>query len=54
VTEAAIRDHVRGRRAGYKVPRVVAFDDDLSREDSGKIFKRRIRDRYWREAGRSI
>ena len=54
LTEDAIRDHVRGRLAGYKVPRVVAFDDELPREDSGKIFKRRIRDRYWREAGRSI
>jgi hypothetical protein len=28
----------------------VVFDDALPREDSGKIFKRRIRDRYWRGA----
>lgn len=54
LAEDAIRDHVRGRLAGYKVPRVVVFDDDLPREDTGKIFKRRIRERYWRDAGRSI
>jgi long-chain acyl-CoA synthetase len=54
VTEHAIRDHVRNRLAGYKVPRVVVFDDQLPREESGKIFKRRIRERYWREAGRTI
>ena len=54
LTEDAIRNHVRGRLAGYKVPGVVVFDDDLPREDSGKIFKRRIRERYWRDAGRSI
>jgi long-chain acyl-CoA synthetase len=36
------------------VPRVVVFDDDLPREESGKIFKRRIRDRYWQDAGRAI
>ncbi len=54
LTEDSVRDHVRARLAGYKVPRVVAFDDDLPREESGKIFKRRIRERYWREAGRSI
>jgi long-chain acyl-CoA synthetase len=54
LTEDAIRDHVRTRLAGYKVPRTVVFDDELPREESGKIFKRRIRKRYWQDAGRSI
>lgn len=54
ITENAIRDHVRAKLAGYKVPRVVVFDDDLPREESGKIFKRRIRERYWQDAGRAI
>jgi long-chain acyl-CoA synthetase len=54
LTEAAIRQHLRERLAGYKVPRVIVFDDNLPREESGKIFKRRIRDGYWQDAGRSI
>ena len=54
LTEADIREHVRARMAAFKVPRVIVFDDDLPREESGKIFKRRIRERYWGEAGRSI
>ncbi|HWF54203.1 MAG TPA: AMP-binding protein [Solirubrobacteraceae bacterium] len=54
LTEDDIRDHIRARMAGYKVPRTVVFDDHLPREESGKIFKRRIREHYWREAGRSI
>jgi long-chain acyl-CoA synthetase len=54
LTETAVRDHVRARLAGYKVPRVVVFDPDLPREESGKIFKRRIRDPYWAAEGRSI
>ena len=54
LTEDAIRDHVRERLAGYKVPKVVVFDDDLPREASGKLFKRRLRDRYWQDAGRAI
>ena len=54
LTESAVREHVRSRLAGYKVPQVVVFDSDLPREESGKIFKRRIRERYWQEAGRSI
>ena len=54
LTEDAVRRHVRSQLAGYKVPQVVVFDDDLPREESGKIFKRRIRERYWQQAGRSI
>ncbi len=54
LTETAVREHVRSRLAGYKVPHVVVFDTDLPREESGKIFKRRIRERYWLQAGRSI
>ena len=54
LTVAAVRDHVGARLAGYKVPTVVVFDDDLPREETGKIFKRRIRERYWQDAGRSI
>jgi long-chain acyl-CoA synthetase len=40
--------------AGYKVPRRIEIRHDLPREDSGKIFKRRLRDPYWQEAGRKI
>ncbi len=50
----AVRAWLRGRLAGYKVPRRVEFADDLPREDSGKIFKRRLREPYWAEAGRRI
>jgi len=54
LTETAVREHVRERLAGFKVPKVVVFDDDLPREESGKIFKRRIRARYWQATGRTI
>jgi acyl-CoA synthetase (AMP-forming)/AMP-acid ligase II len=51
---SAIREHVGTRLANFKVPRVVVFDDNLPREETGKIFKRRIRQRYWSHAARSI
>jgi long-chain acyl-CoA synthetase len=54
LTEASVRDHVGTRLAGFKVPKVVVFDDSLPREETGKIFKRRIRERYWEHAGRNI
>jgi len=50
----AVREHVRTRLAGYKTPRVVEFSDSLPREDSGKIFKRRLREPYWRGRERAI
>ena len=54
LTADAVRDHVRARLAGYKTPRVVEFSDSLPREDSGKIFKRRLREPYWRGRERAI
>jgi long-chain acyl-CoA synthetase len=54
VTAAHVRDHVRANLAGYKTPRVVEFSDALPREDSGKIFKRRLRDPYWAARERAI
>jgi long-chain acyl-CoA synthetase len=42
------------RLAGYKVPRLIEARSDLPREDSGKIFKRRLRAPYWQAAGRTI
>jgi long-chain acyl-CoA synthetase len=52
--EAAVRDFLSSRIAGYKVPRLVTFHDELPREESGKIFKRRLRAPYWEKAGRRI
>jgi long-chain acyl-CoA synthetase len=54
LTVEEVREHVHTRLAGYKTPRVVEFVDSLPREDSGKIFKRRLRDPYWAGRGRSI
>lgn len=45
-----IRAWLRERIAGYKVPQVVTLHEALPREDTGKIFKRRLREPYW--AGR--
>jgi long-chain acyl-CoA synthetase len=50
----AVRSFLKERIADYKVPRVVEFSDTLPREESGKIFKRRLRDPYWQDAGRRI
>jgi long-chain acyl-CoA synthetase len=50
----AVRRFLKERIADYKVPRVIEFSAALPREESGKIFKRRLRDPYWQDAGRRI
>jgi long-chain acyl-CoA synthetase len=54
LTADEVRAFLAPRIAGYKMPKVIEFRDELPREDSGKIFKRKIRDEYWKAAGRNI
>jgi long-chain acyl-CoA synthetase len=51
---ADIRARLKASLADYKVPKHVEIQTQLPREDSGKIFKRRLRDPYWQQAGRRI
>ena len=51
---ANIRAQLKTSLADYKVPKHVEVHAQLPREDSGKIFKRRLRDPYWERAGRRI
>ena len=39
--------YCRAHLAAYKCPRTVEFDADLPRDPNGKLYKRRIRERYW-------
>jgi long-chain acyl-CoA synthetase len=45
--QAELIDYCRAHLAGYKCPRTVEFDAELPRDPNGKLYKRRIRDRYW-------
>jgi long-chain acyl-CoA synthetase len=49
-----IRAGLRATLSNYKVPKYFEIQSSLPREDSGKIFKRRLRDPYWQKSGRSI
>ena len=43
-------DHGAPRRAGsakFKWPRTIDFVDELPREPTGKLLKRKLRDPYW-------
>jgi long-chain acyl-CoA synthetase len=54
LTDEEVRSPLRRHLAGYKVPRLIKFVASLPRDDSGKIFKRRLRAPHWKNAGRQI
>jgi len=51
---AALCAALRGRIAGYKVPRSIEFTAALPRDPNGKIAKRRLREGYWQGQARRI
>jgi long-chain acyl-CoA synthetase len=54
LTADLVVDYLRPRLANYKLPAHIEFRSDLPREDSGKIFKRKLREPFWAAAGRRI
>jgi long-chain acyl-CoA synthetase len=54
LSAAYVREELAKHIARYKIPKTVEFHPELPREDSGKIFKRKLREPYWANAGRSI
>lgn len=54
LTLDAVRRHLDGRLARYKLPRHIEFRSGLPRDDNGKIYKRLLRDPFWEGTGRKI
>jgi long-chain acyl-CoA synthetase len=54
ITAESVRVWLKGQVAGYMIPRRIEFRDELPREATGKIFKRHLRDEFWRALGRAI
>jgi long-chain acyl-CoA synthetase len=51
---AELLEFLRGRVAGYKLPRSIDFMAALPRDPNGKLYKRRLRDPYWVGRQRAI
>lgn len=47
IDESDVKAFLRGQISGYKMPKQIAFIEALPREDSGKIFKRKLREPFW-------
>ena len=52
--ERSILDFAREHLAKYKLPRSVDFEAQLPRHDSGKLYIRLLRERYWKGRERRI
>ncbi len=52
--EGQVIDFAREHLAGYKIPRSVAFSDELPRTGSGKILKRVLREPFWSDRDRRV
>jgi len=46
-TETEMKEYVRGRLAGFKVPKSFEFLEALPKGSTGKILKRALRDPHW-------
>lgn len=53
-TDADILTFCEGRLAGYKRPRSVTFVAEIPRNPTGKILRRQLRERYWKDQIRTI
>lgn len=51
---AEILASCREKLAGYKCPRSIDFVEALPRDPNGKLYKRKLRDPYWRDRPRAI
>ena len=54
VSDRELIEYCRARLAHFKCPRSVDFRDELPRYDSGKLYRRRLRDEYWKGVNRRI
>ena len=54
VSEAQLIAHARAQIAGYKLPKSITWIDEIPRNPSGKILRRRLREPFWTGATRNV
>ena len=46
--------YCREQLAGYKAPKSIDYVAEMPRHETGKLYKRLLKDAYWEGTGRSI
>lgn len=44
--EAEVRSHLRGLLANFKIPKQIIFQDELPRNATGKVLKRKLKEQF--------
>jgi fatty-acyl-CoA synthase/long-chain acyl-CoA synthetase len=52
--DAGVVAHARAHLASYKLPRSIAWADELPKTGSGKVLKRDLRKPYWQAVGKNV
>jgi long-chain acyl-CoA synthetase len=52
--ERELLDWCKDRLAKYKTPKTIDFIAEMPRDPNGKLYKRKLRDPYWKDRDRSI
>ena len=52
--ETGVAEHARANLASYKVPRSIAWLDELPKTGSGKVLKRDLRKPFWADASTNV
>ena len=45
-----IKELCKGKIAGYKIPKAIELVDKIPRNETGKVIKRELRDRFTRDS----
>lgn len=54
ITEIQLTDFLKQRLANYKIPKSFDFVDALPKTGSGKIYKKGLREEYWRSCEKQV
>ena len=54
IVESEVIDWLRQRISGFKIPRSIVIEQQLPRDETGKLAKRRLRDSYWQGRQRRV
>jgi acyl-CoA synthetase (AMP-forming)/AMP-acid ligase II len=54
LTEDELISYCKNKLASFKKPKSVDFVDELPKNNTGKILKRELRDRYWKGRERQV
>ncbi|MNJ78767.1 Long-chain-fatty-acid--CoA ligase FadD13 [compost metagenome] len=54
VSADALIEHVKGRLGRFKAPKSILFVDALPVSVVGKVLRRQVREKYWKDKARRV